>query len=105
MLKNISPIGSAGSYTLVRAHLHPTGDQASAIARASGTHRAKRSNWARPGCRGADGREGLIQAGPGAPGAGQAAIHIDPLRCDPEGFLEHRPLDGEVLLVSVEQRA
>ena len=46
----------------------------------------------------ADGREGLIQAGPGARGAGQAAIHIDPLRCDPEG-LEHGLLDGEILLV------
>jgi len=47
---------------------------------------------------GADGREGLIQAGPGARGAGQAAIHRDPLRCDPE-LLEHGLLDGEILVV------
>jgi hypothetical protein len=40
----------------------------------------------------------LIQAGPGARGAGQAAIHIDPLRGDPE-CLEHGLLDGEILVV------
>src|SRR5262249_16180413 len=42
--------------------------------------------------------ECLIQAGPGARGAGQAAIHIDPLRSDPQ-FLENPLLRGEVLFV------
>src|SRR5262249_4781094 len=45
MLKNIFPIGSAGSYTLVpSASFTPRATSSSAICRASGTERANRSN-------------------------------------------------------------
>ncbi len=69
------------------------------MARASGTERADRSNFAtHQGVATSHRGECLIEAGPGAFGAGQPVVEIDPVGVYPE-LGQALALGGEVLLV------
>src|SRR6476620_11148464 len=101
MLKNIFPIGSAGSIDarpereLDAAHHERVSDGASIRDRARQAIEFGHDERVA----GAHGRKRLVETGAGAVRAGEPAIHVDALGRDAELF-KSGPLGGEVLLIS-----
>jgi hypothetical protein len=76
----------------------PRAARSSPIARASDTDRASRSSMGHEGVAFTDGGDGLVEAGTGAVGAGEAVVQVDAFLREPE-LAEPVALGGDVLVV------